>query len=77
MPCSNCNRTVLNSEKCRVIYCVCGKCNHCHVGEICPDGNHLYLEKVLNCKRYHIRKFYKPCNSNCSHVYIPGCNNCI
>ncbi len=75
MPCSNCNRSVRNSNGCRVRYCVCGKCNHCHVGGICPDGRHWYLQKDLNCNKIKHRKKYMMCQSHGGHGWIPGCNS--
>lgn len=74
MPCSKCQQSVTCPQisGCRVRYCVCGLCNHCHLGGICPDGNFWYKKAKKNATA--IRAPYTSGQSHGGHNYVPGCN---
>ena len=72
-----CGRTVESGNKCgcRVRYCYCGACNHCHVGGICPDGKFNYSQKIEG--KPDSRKPFIPGQSHGGHRWVPHCDKCI
>ena len=76
MPCPNCGRSVVSGKQvcCRVRYCICNRCNHCHRGGICPDGKHWFVQKPQKGKRVHRPKVH-PGQSHGGHAWIPGCKS--
>ena len=71
MPCK-CGKTVTSGKACgcRVRYCRCGYCNHCHVGGICPNGRTWYHQKGTPG----VQKIRNHQQSHGGHSWIPGCN---
>ena len=60
---------------CRVRYCVCGYCNHCHVGGFCPYENFWYLQKLIGKNKNQPSRYpVLPGQSHGGHCWIPGCN---
>ena len=76
MPCK-CGKSVEGGKKsgCRVRYCYCGVCNHCHVGGICPGGNFWYSQKIEG--KPDSRKPFTPGQSHGGHRWVPECRKCI
>jgi hypothetical protein len=74
MPCPCCGRSVLGDSVCRVRYCYCRACNHCHVGGICPCGKFWYVQKI-DGKR-DSRKPFIPGQSDGGSGWVPHCDPC-
>ena len=77
MPC-HCGKTVRKpgNSKCRVRYCVCKWCNHCHLGYICPDKEGWYRQQnMMTPMPITARSPYSPTQSHGGHGTIPGCKN--
>lgn len=73
MPCPICNKKATKPPRgCRVRYCWCGGCNHCHFGGFCPDGKFWYSQKK---GKKDDRTKRHPQQSHGGHTYVPGCNN--
>jgi len=74
MPCIKCKKTILIGKNCgcRVRYCYCGACNHCHITGICPDGKFWYSRKVKGKKDN--RASFICGQSHGGHSFVPGCN---
>ena len=68
-----CGRSVEtgNKQGCRVRYCDCGKCNHCHIGGFCPNGQTWYHQKGTPGTQ----KMRDLLQSHGGHGFIPGCRN--
>lgn len=78
MPCTKCNKSVITEKKnnCRLRYCLCGECNHCHLGGICSDNKGWYQQALKKSDpRYKPRERFDKSQSHGGHEYIPGCNN--
>lgn len=80
MSCPMCAKSVKRKGKaagCRIRYCLCGICNHCHKNGICPNGKHWFTQKKIgNGKgRQHWPKF-QPGQSHGGHGFVPGCKRC-
>lgn len=77
MPCKNpsCGQSVDHPKHhgCRVRYCVCGYCNHCHFNYICPDGGHWYLKQQSH-KHLDDRMKFTPGQSHGGNA-VPDCVN--
>ena len=72
MPCKCGNSVVIGKQKgCRVRYCRCGFCNHCHSGGFCPKKKTWYKQKGTKGKQ----KKRTLNQSHGGHGWIPGCNN--
>ena len=80
MPCI-CGRSVRNlvrksdKKSCKVRYCLCGFCNHCHVGGFYPQSLSWYTKKNFLIKN----QILLPRELNQSHGghgWIPDCDNC-
>ena len=71
MPCGKCGKTVNkgNDNGCRVRYCICGLCNHCHITGLCPSGPYWYRQKGTRGRR---SRFVSN-SSHGGHGFIPGC----
>lgn len=64
----------LKLEKCSYDFCICGYCNHCHIGGICPDHKFWYEKldpKIKNQTRYPILQG----QSHGGHFWFPNCDN--
>jgi hypothetical protein len=70
--CINCKREKI--DKCLYIYCICGACNHCHNGYICPDNIHWY-ERIDPSKKDQKRYLINPKLLENIQYGIPDCNN--
>ena len=77
MPCTKCNCSVKGGAKrgCRVRYCRCGLCNHCHLGGLCPGWKFWYKQKRENKPNDH-RERMEDGQSHGGHGFIPGCKKC-
>ena len=74
MPCNICQKKVSEAcEGCRLRYCYCGACNHCHVGGFCPVGMRWYSQKIVG--KQDDRAVREPNQSHGGHHWVPGCNN--
>ena len=72
MPCSNCGKKVTDSRSGNnVWYCVCGYCNHCHVGGI--RSSHWYLRKNGSNTLADAHKYING-QSHGGHGWIPDAN---
>ena len=73
MPCTRCGKKVINSSRLRVRYCVCGECNHCHVGYVSHSnalyGRHWWKKKTKGIQREPL--VCHPCQSHGGHGAIP------
>ena len=57
---------------CRVRYCICGSCNHCHISGLCPNALTWYHQKGTNG----FQRKRELLESHGEHGWVPGCNNC-
>ena len=77
MPCIICGKSVKNTGNplCKVRYCLCGTCNHCHIGGFCPRSMTWYTKKnnKLPNQKLEVRKTNQ---SHGGHGWIPDCPNC-
>ena len=71
--CQN-NKKCYNEHKldnnCNQQFCVCGYCNHCHIGGFCPDHKYWYQHEGTG-----ERSPILPGQSHGGHSWVPDCNN--
>ena len=76
MPCI-CGRSIQNpsNKNCKVRYCLCGRCNHCHIGGFCPNSMTWYTKKNSKIKNQRLM-VRQPNESHGGHGWIPDCEHC-
>jgi hypothetical protein len=76
MPCRNCGRSISKPKctGCRVLYCHCGNCNHCHIGFVHWGSENIgahWFEDARSSKKC---APFIPGQSHGGHGAVPGCN---
>jgi hypothetical protein len=76
MPCI-CGKSVKKPSnlQCKVRYCLCGRCNHCHKGGFCPISMTWYTKKNKKIPNQKLDVRYAN-QSRGGHNFIPECPHC-